>query len=52
MRRHNFFLPVETVNQLKTVAEKRGVTTSEVIRQALEAWLKAYRKQQEAQHGR
>lgn len=51
MRRHNFFLPDELVAELRTVAAYRDITLSDVIRQALEAWLRAYRKQQEAKRG-
>lgn len=48
MHRHNFFLPKETVAELRKVAEARGETLSEVVRTALDAWLRAYKKRQEA----
>jgi predicted transcriptional regulator len=51
VKRHNFFLPTELVDSLRKVAEARDTTVSDVIRGALEAWLKAYRKQQEAKNG-
>jgi predicted DNA-binding protein len=51
MKRRNFYLPDEVVSELKTVADKRGTTISHLIRGALEAWLKAYKRQQEVKHG-
>jgi metal-responsive CopG/Arc/MetJ family transcriptional regulator len=44
MKRHNFFLPEDVMQELKALATERRTTTSEVIRQILIAYLK--------QHGR
>jgi predicted DNA-binding protein len=42
-RRYNFFLPPEVVEQVKLLAEARGVTTAEIVRRALEAYIRAWK---------
>lgn len=39
MKRHNFFLPDEIVDELKVIAASKHTTMSELIRQALLAYL-------------
>lgn len=39
MKRHNFFLPDDVVEELKLEAAKKRTTMSELIRQALIAYL-------------
>lgn len=39
MKRHNFFLPEKVMEELKSLAEKRHTTVSELIRQALVDYL-------------
>lgn len=52
MRRRNYFLPDDLVHELQLVAQAKNTTVSDVIRKALEAWLTAYKRKQEAQNGR
>jgi metal-responsive CopG/Arc/MetJ family transcriptional regulator len=42
MKRHNFFLPTELVEELKIVAATLGVPMSELIRQAITQFLKKH----------
>jgi metal-responsive CopG/Arc/MetJ family transcriptional regulator len=39
MKRHNFFLPDDVVDELKAEAAKKRTTMSELIRQAIIAYL-------------
>lgn len=51
MKRYNFYLPDEVVQDLKIIAEKRKTNASTLIRHALDAWVKAYKRQQEVKNG-
>lgn len=39
MTRHNFFLPIPLVDKLRKLSESKGVTMSELLRQALAEYL-------------
>lgn len=39
MTRHNFFLPAELVAEMKAYSERTGVSMSELVRRALQAYL-------------
>lgn len=51
MRRRNFYLPDELMEGVKKIAEKRGVSMTEILKTALEAYLRAVSKAQEAKNG-
>ncbi len=40
MKRTHFFLPHPLFEALKTLSEKRGLSVSELIRRAVEDWLR------------
>jgi predicted DNA-binding protein len=40
MERKHFYLPPQLLVRLKAFSEKRGVTAGEIVRQALEEYLK------------
>lgn len=48
MKRWNLFLPDELIDQLKNLAEKRGVSAADVVRTACEKYLAAVKKAEEA----
>ncbi len=39
MKRHNFFLPTDLVDQLKAIAIETGVPMSELVRRAIHSYL-------------
>lgn len=51
MKRHNLFLPDEMVAEARKLAEKRGIALADVIRVALEKYLQAVKRAQEARNG-
>lgn len=44
MVRHNFFLPEDLVEQMKQYSKLSGVSMSEIVRRALQEWLKAHER--------
>ena len=44
MKRHNFFLPQELVDELRSIAVVRHTTVSELIRQAIVDYLEHGRR--------
>ena len=48
MKRRNIFLPDELVAAVKEVADKRGQTMAHVIRTAIERYLAAIKRAEEA----
>lgn len=51
MKRHNFFLPDDVVEELKLEAVKKRTTMSELIRQALIAYLDGRRTNSDSATG-
>lgn len=39
MKRHNFFLPEELIDELRVIAKARHTTVSELLRQAIVEYL-------------
>lgn len=50
MKRWNLFLPDELLAQTKKLAEKHNVAASDVVRTALEKYLAAVRRAEEAKN--
>lgn len=48
MRRHNLFLPDEMVAEARKLAERRGIALADVVRTALEKYLQAVKRAEEA----
>lgn len=48
MRRHNLFLPDEMVMEARKLAERRGIALADVVRTALEKYLQAVKRAEEA----
>ena len=44
MKRYNFYIDPAIVDQMKKIADTRGVTFSDLLREALDAWMKAQKK--------
>ncbi|OYW94379.1 MAG: hypothetical protein B7Z13_04820 [Caulobacterales bacterium 32-67-6] len=42
-RRRNFYLPDQLMAEVETIATRRETSTTEVIRKALEAYVKAWK---------
>ena len=51
MKRHNFFLPDEVVQELKDVAHEDRTTMSDLIRKAIEKYLDGRRTNSSAATG-
>lgn len=49
MKRWNLFIPVTLLEKTQNLAKKRGVSSADVVRIALEAYLKALEKHEKAQ---
>lgn len=47
-KRWNLFMPEELLGQLKTLADRKGVTSSDLVRTACEKYLAAVKKAEEA----
>lgn len=48
--RWNLFLPPELLEQVKELAARKDVTASDVVRTALEKYLAAVKRAEEAKH--
>lgn len=48
MKRHNLFLPDEMVAEARKLAERRGIALADVVRTALEKYLQAVKRAEEA----
>ena len=48
MKRHNLFLPDEMVAEARKLAERRGIALADVVRTALEQYLQAVKRAEEA----
>ena len=48
MRRHNLFLPDQMVEEARKLAERRGIALADVVRTALEKYLQAVKRAEEA----
>ena len=42
-RRRNFYLPDQLMAEVETIATRRETSTTEVVRKALEAYVKAWK---------
>jgi metal-responsive CopG/Arc/MetJ family transcriptional regulator len=42
-RRRNFYLPDKLMLDVEKIAEKRGCTSAEIVRKALELYVKAWK---------
>ena len=51
MRRHNLYLPDELVDEARKLARKHGIALADVIRAALDKYLKAVKRAEEAKNG-
>lgn len=50
MKRHNLFLPDALVDDARKLAQRRGIALADVIRTALEKYLQAVRRAEEAKN--
>ena len=48
MKRWNLFIPVNLLEKTQNLAKKRGVSSADVVRIALEKYLQALEKQEKA----
>lgn len=47
-KRWNLFMPEELLTQLRVLAERKGVTSADIVRTACEKYLMAVKKAEEA----
>ena len=50
LRRRNLFLPDSLMEEAKRLADRKGVTMAEIVRTALEKYLQAVKRAEEAKN--